>query len=88
MGAKSGDRASMIKVAKAYDSGLDLPSQKGSDWKEAVYWYEKAVKTEKADRSGDFDGTMNDPIYQLLARQAQMYVQGGFGLEPDPNAAG
>lgn len=29
-----------------------------------------------------------DPIYKLLARQAELYLSGGFGLEKDPSYSG
>lgn len=31
---------------------------------------------------------MDDPVYQLVARQAYMYQTGGYFLEKDPNKAG
>jgi elongation factor 2 kinase len=51
-------------------------------------WYEKAVNTTQQDDSGEFDATMNDPLYQLQAKIAELYLSGGYGLERDPSAAG
>ena len=38
---------------------------------------------ETADEDGHYDGTMDNPCYELRARQAEMYRQGGFGIEVD-----
>lgn len=40
------------------------------------------------DDNGEYDCTLADPNYQLLARQAAMYREGGFGLCKDPSQAG
>ena len=40
------------------------------------------------DDAGEFDATMDDPIYQLLAAIADMYVDSGYGLDADPQTAG
>lgn len=58
------------------------------NWSEAVYWYEKAIKTEEADEGGEYDGCMDDPNYELLSRQAELYKTGGFYLKKNPSKAG
>ncbi|KAK2714274.1 hypothetical protein QYM36_008736 [Artemia franciscana] len=79
--AEAGDRAAMIFLAKVYDTGLNLGTRVRS-WTEAVRLYSKAVAAlTEMDDDGHFDGTMDDPQYQLIARQAEMYRDGGFGLE-------
>lgn len=55
---------------------------------EAVDWYETVVNTTNEDDSGEFDATMDDPVYQLQAAMAQLYLVGGYGLEKDPSYAG
>lgn len=40
------------------------------------------------DEGGEFDSTINDPLYQILGKQAELYRQGGHGLEKDPSKAG
>lgn len=40
------------------------------------------------DESDQFDGCMDDPAYLLMARQAEMYAEGSYGLEKDPTRAG
>lgn len=88
MAAEANDRAAMIHVAKTYDTGLGLPPSRSVNWKEAVHWYNKVVNTSTQDEEGDYDGTMDDPPYQLIARQAMMYWKGGNELEKDPYKAG
>lgn len=86
--AEANDRAAMIHVAKAYDTGVGLPPSKEMDWVKAVYWLEKVVNTNSEDEEGDFNSTLDDPSYQLVAREATMYWSGGHGLAKDPNKAG
>lgn len=57
-------------------------------WEDAVYWFEQAVKTQDNDDGGQYDCTINDPSYTLLAKQADMYRKGGHGLDKDPQRAG
>jgi len=57
-------------------------------YKESVELYQRAIFTQDPDDHGEFDATMADPNYLLLAKQADMYREGGFGLEKDPNRAG
>ncbi|GIX90881.1 hypothetical protein CEXT_111661 [Caerostris extrusa] len=80
--ASGGDRAAMIFLAKCYDNG-DNVSQK--NWREAVYWYERAIRTEEIDEGGEYDACLNDPMYELLSRQAALYKKGGYELNKDPN---
>lgn len=78
----------MVYLGKAYDSGIALGSRPVS-WTESIYWYTQAVEAvEASDEEGNYDGTMDDPTYQLLARMAEMYRDGGHGLEIDPSKAG
>lgn len=61
---------------------------RSQDWSKAVLWLEKVINTTTEDEEGNFDGTMDDPVYQLVARQALMYQTGGHSLEKDPYKAG
>ena len=77
----------MVYLGKAYDSGQGLGTRSKS-WSEAVQWYTKAISSmEATDEEGNFDGTMDDPPYQLLARLAEMYRDGGNGITVDPALA-
>uniref|UniRef100_A0A8B9SV75 Eukaryotic elongation factor 2 kinase n=1 Tax=Anas platyrhynchos TaxID=8839 RepID=A0A8B9SV75_ANAPL len=84
--AEAGDRPSMILVARAYDTGVNLGSDRycKQDWKEALYWYNAALNMTDYDEGGEYDGTQDEPRYLLLAREAEMLMTGGFHLDKDP----
>ncbi|KAL8586038.1 hypothetical protein ACOMHN_023681 [Nucella lapillus] len=86
--AEAGDRNAMIYVAKAFDSGNNLGTRRSRSWEDAVHWYGQAVSKVQNDDGGEFDSTMEDPPYLLLARQAEMYLEGGHGLDKNPTSAG
>uniref|UniRef100_A0A8C2TXR4 Eukaryotic elongation factor 2 kinase n=1 Tax=Coturnix japonica TaxID=93934 RepID=A0A8C2TXR4_COTJA len=87
--AEAGDRPSMILVARAYDTGVNLGSDRYSqDWKEALYWYNAALNMTDYDEGGEYDGTQDEPRYLLLAREAEMLMTGGFHLDKDPQRSG
>uniref|UniRef100_A0A6J0U5L1 Eukaryotic elongation factor 2 kinase n=1 Tax=Pogona vitticeps TaxID=103695 RepID=A0A6J0U5L1_9SAUR len=86
--AEAGDRPSMIIVARAYDTGLNLAPDRGRDWKEALYWYNAALNMTDYDEGGEYDGMQDEPRYRLLAREAEMLMSGGFNLEKDPQRSG
>uniref|UniRef100_A0A8C4ZNM2 Eukaryotic elongation factor 2 kinase n=1 Tax=Gadus morhua TaxID=8049 RepID=A0A8C4ZNM2_GADMO len=86
--AKAGDRHCMIMVARAFDTGLNLSADRSQDWAEAVFWYASALDMCEDDEGGDFDGLQDDPRYMVLAREAEMYQEGGFNLTADPQKAG
>uniref|UniRef100_A0A6Q2XQH3 Eukaryotic elongation factor 2 kinase n=1 Tax=Esox lucius TaxID=8010 RepID=A0A6Q2XQH3_ESOLU len=86
--AEAGDRTCMTLVARAFDTGINLPPDRSQDWKEAVRWYNCALNMTDYDEGGEFDGMQGEPRYLLLAREAEMYQEGGYGLELDPQRAG
>ncbi|XP_051968113.1 eukaryotic elongation factor 2 kinase isoform X2 [Xyrauchen texanus] len=86
--AEAGDRPSMILVARAFDTGFNLSSDRTMDWKQAVHWYDCALKMTDYDEGGEFDGMQDEPRYLLLARLGEMYQEGGFNLSADPQRAG
>lgn len=86
--AEAGDRGAMVYMGRAFETGDGLGTLRSVSWEDAVYWYEQAVKTHDNDEGGQFDCTINDPSYTLLAKQAEMYRQGGHGLDKDPQRAG
>lgn len=57
-------------------------------YREAVKWYQKAAEMTSEDDTGEFDATMDDPVYQLKAAMARLYAVGGFDLDKDPSYAG
>ncbi|XP_051789620.1 eukaryotic elongation factor 2 kinase isoform X6 [Erpetoichthys calabaricus] len=86
--AEAGDRACMILVARAFDSGVNLAPGRDQDWTEAVHWYDMALNMTDYDEGGEYDGIQDEPRYLLLAREAEMYLEGGFLLDKDPERAG
>uniref|UniRef100_A0A665VG69 Eukaryotic elongation factor 2 kinase n=1 Tax=Echeneis naucrates TaxID=173247 RepID=A0A665VG69_ECHNA len=88
LAAEAGDRSSMIIVARAFDSGINLPADRKQDWEEAVHWYDSALNMTEYDEGGEFDGTQDEPRYLLLAREAEIYQVGGYNLTADPQRAG
>ncbi|XP_028990067.1 eukaryotic elongation factor 2 kinase isoform X4 [Betta splendens] len=86
--AEAGDRSSMITVARAFDTGINLPAGRKQDWEEAIHWYDNVLNMTDYDEGGEFDGTQDEPRYLLLAREAEMYQEGGHSLPADPQKAG
>uniref|UniRef100_A0A2D4LRH6 Eukaryotic elongation factor 2 kinase n=2 Tax=Micrurus spixii TaxID=129469 RepID=A0A2D4LRH6_9SAUR len=86
--AEAGDRPSMILVARAYDTGVNLASDREQDWKEALHWYDKALNMTDYDEGGEYDGTQDEPRYLLLAKEAEMLMAGGFNLDQDLQRSG
>ncbi|XP_042363238.1 eukaryotic elongation factor 2 kinase isoform X2 [Plectropomus leopardus] len=88
LAAESGDRSSMITVARAFDTGTNLSADRKPDWNEAIHWYDSVLNMTDYDEGGEYDGIQDDPRYLLLAREAEMYQEGGFNLTADPQRAG
>ncbi|OCT61602.1 hypothetical protein XELAEV_18047630mg [Xenopus laevis] len=88
MAAEAGDRPSMIHVARAFDTGVNLGSDRIQDWQEALFWYDSALNMTDYDEGGEYDGTQDEPKYLLLAREAEMLLTGGFNLQKDPQRSG
>uniref|UniRef100_A0A3Q2XYK6 Eukaryotic elongation factor 2 kinase n=1 Tax=Hippocampus comes TaxID=109280 RepID=A0A3Q2XYK6_HIPCM len=86
--AEAGDRSSMITVARAFDTGVNLSADRQQDWEEAIRWYDSALNMDEHDEGGEFDGIQDDPRYLLLAREAEMFMVGGYNLAADPQKAG
>lgn len=84
--ATLGDRQAMVYMAKAYETGNGLGSQRERSWLEAVKWYQRAIDI--VDEDGDPHPLHTDPNYALTAAQARLYQQGGYGLDKDPQTAG
>ncbi|KAM8777366.1 eukaryotic elongation factor 2 kinase isoform 2-T2 [Rhynchonycteris naso] len=86
--AEAGDRQSMILVARAFDTGQNLSPDRSRDWPEALHWYHVALETTDCDEGGEYDGMQDEPRYTLLAREAEMLLAGGCGLDKDAQRAG
>lgn len=62
-------------------------STRERDWFLAMSLYDKALNS-VGDDEGGYDAVMDTPPYIMKARQAAMVLQGGHGLDKDPNKAG
>lgn len=65
-----------------------LPHRRKQNWEEALHWYDTALNMTDYDEGGEFDGMQDEPHYLLLAREAEMFQEGGFNLTADPQRAG
>ncbi|KAM9831705.1 eukaryotic elongation factor 2 kinase [Neosynchiropus ocellatus] len=86
--AEAGDRSSMITVARAFDTGINLSADRKQNWEEAIHWYDSVLNMTDDDEGGEYDGMQDEPRYLLLAREAEMYQEGGCSLTADPQKAG
>lgn len=86
MAANAGDRFAMLYLARAYETGVGLDGVKS--YSRAVEWYSAAADTVQEDECGEFDAIMENPLYELKAKMAELYLQGGYDLERDPSYAG
>lgn len=86
--AEAGDRGAMLYMAKAFETGEGLNANRSISWEDAIHYYNLAVKTDNHDEGGEYDSTINDPLYQIQAKQAELYRYGGHGLQKDPSSAG
>uniref|UniRef100_A0A0M3JTA9 Eukaryotic elongation factor 2 kinase (inferred by orthology to a C. elegans protein) n=1 Tax=Anisakis simplex TaxID=6269 RepID=A0A0M3JTA9_ANISI len=78
--AEMGDRSSMLFVAESYETGRGLG--KSPYWPKAVEWYSRAV-TFLEDSDDGNEGSMVKPRYEIIQKIAEMYKEGGYGLEQD-----
>ncbi|KAK5966443.1 hypothetical protein GCK32_005360, partial [Trichostrongylus colubriformis] len=77
--AEMGDRGSMLFVAEAYETGRRMGANGQPSYPDAIKWYEKLVGFNDDD---DSSGVVL-PRYEVLAKIAQMYQEGGCGLAQD-----
>ncbi|XP_052761871.1 eukaryotic elongation factor 2 kinase-like isoform X2 [Mya arenaria] len=86
--ADAGDRGAMIYVAKAFATGLNLGKRREMSWEDAIHWYDEALTSmNDNDEGGEYDSTMYDPPFTIMANMAEMYLAGGHGLEKSPERA-
>lgn len=78
--AEMGDRSAMLFVAEAFETGRRMGPNGQPSYPDAIKWYEKLVGFNDDDDSGE--GVML-PRYEVLAKIAQMYQEGGCGLTQD-----
>lgn len=76
--AEMGDRGAMLFVAEAYESGRRMGTGAQPSYPRAIEWYQKAVGFSDDDADGAYR-----PRHEVLARMAEMYQEGGCGLQQD-----
>ncbi|KAK7111759.1 eukaryotic elongation factor 2 kinase-like isoform X2 [Littorina saxatilis] len=87
LAAEAGDRSAMIYMARAFDTGDNLGTHRSRSWEDAIHWYGAAVAKIQHDEGGEYDSTMEDPPFLLMGRQAEIYLEGGHGLDKNPSNA-
>lgn len=57
-------------------------------WEDSVHYYDEAAAQDTHDEGGEYDSAMDDPVYILKAKQAELLRAGGNGLDKNPERAG
>ena len=89
--AQAGDRPSMVFVARAYDTGMNLDDPANKSAKLALDWYERICEQDEENGGDSSDWGMDDPPYMLMARQAEILLEqreDGDEVKRDPSKAG
>ncbi|XP_065055231.1 eukaryotic elongation factor 2 kinase-like [Rhopilema esculentum] len=81
--AKENDRESVLIAATILDNGERLCKKRSRSWPDAIYFYEQGLRLSETQYE-DFD---DYPSYKVYARMAEMYKEGGFGLDKDTDKA-
>lgn len=87
--AEMGDKGAMLYMAHAYETGQRLGPNRSTDYKKAIEWYQRVVGFQ--DEEPDTDGTGKSAFssfsplsrHEILAKMAEMYKEGGYGLNRD-----
>ncbi|VDO62482.1 unnamed protein product [Haemonchus placei] len=80
--AEMGDRGAMLFVAEAYETGRRMGANGQPSYPDAIKWYEKLVGFNDDNDEDSSEGAAL-PRYEVLAKIAQMYQEGGCGLAQD-----
>lgn len=84
--AQAMDRAAMVFMAKSYDLGINGTQR---DLDKALYWYESVIAYDEDEGGCDTEEmSLDDPLYILLARSAEIWLSGELQVDRDPNKAG
>ena len=89
--AYAGDRSSMVYMAKAFDTGLNLVNSDDQSFSKALFWYEEVQEADEraAEDGKEQEWGMVDPPYCILARQAEIWLMDDVqDVNKDPNRAG
>ncbi|CAB3410125.1 unnamed protein product [Caenorhabditis bovis] len=82
--AEMGDKGAMMFMAKAYETGRRLGKNRGTDYRKAIEWYQRIVGFQDDEDEKENAG-YSDPMarHEILAKMAEMYKEGGYGLSQD-----
>uniref|UniRef100_H2YDU0 Uncharacterized protein n=1 Tax=Ciona savignyi TaxID=51511 RepID=H2YDU0_CIOSA len=81
----------MLIIAKAYYTGIGLPSTKSMNYRKALDLFDKLLNaSSENDAEGGYDSVTSRIVqeHEVLAYQAEIYLKGGCGVVSDPNRAG
>jgi len=91
--AEMGDKGSILYTARTYDSGTGLRSTESINWTTAVQWYNRFLASSGSDEckgaSDDlgYSDACDEPAYLVIARIAEIYSEGGNGVEKNAQEA-
>lgn len=90
--AHAGERSAMVYMARACDTGLNLPNpEEDKSISRALFWYEEIQDYDEqaAAEGNEPEWGMSDPPYVIIARQAEIRLMDDVkGMDKDANRAG
>ncbi|CCD65314.1 Eukaryotic elongation factor 2 kinase [Caenorhabditis elegans] len=87
--AEMGDKGAMLYMAHAYETGQHLGPNRRTDYKKSIDWYQRVVGfQEEEELDSDCGKTTFSSFapltrHEILAKMAEMYKEGGYGLNQD-----
>ncbi|EGT51003.1 CBN-EFK-1 protein [Caenorhabditis brenneri] len=88
--AEMGDKGAMLYMAHAYETGQRLGPNRSTDYKKSIDWYQRVVGFQDEDvdsqeSTGKTTFSSFSPLsrHEILAKMAEMYKEGGYGLNQD-----
>ncbi|UMM21907.1 hypothetical protein L5515_003384 [Caenorhabditis briggsae] len=90
--AEMGDKGAMLYMAHAYETGQRLGPNRSTDYKKSIDWYQRVVgfqddeqPEQESTNSGKSAFSSFSPLsrHEILAKMAEMYKEGGYGLNRD-----
>ncbi|CAB3402088.1 unnamed protein product [Caenorhabditis bovis] len=88
--AEMGDKGAMLYMAHSYETGQRLGPNRSTDYKKAIDWYQRVLGFQDEDANNVEDSSKEtfssfSPMarHEILAKMAEMYKDGGYGLNQD-----
>ncbi|GMT32338.1 hypothetical protein PFISCL1PPCAC_23635, partial [Pristionchus fissidentatus] len=81
--AEMGERTAMLFVAEAYETGRKMGREGRTSYPKAIEWYQRAMGFDEEDGEGGTKEGSCRPRYEILAKMAEMYQEGGYELDQD-----